>query len=126
MSYTVNKRQGVYIMKKTYKNLVHIIPQGKKDKINQAIHTKQGKSRVVHNLQVKDSIEKNLFLYIENKKKIFTYQVKSLLKKSYNRQLFFKNINTEKKQKLTKDEKRKIKANLLAELKRLNYIIVKE
>lgn len=113
-------------MKKTFKNLVHIIPLGTKDKTNQVIHTKQGKSRVVHNQQVKDSIEKNLFSYIENKKKIYDYQVKSLLKKTYDRQLFFKNINTEKKQKLTKDEKRKIKANLLAELKRLNYIIVKE
>lgn len=126
MSYTVNKRQGVYIMKKTYKNLVHIIPQGKKDKTNQVIHTKQGKSRVVHNQQVKDSIEKNLFLYIENKKKIFSYQVKSLLQKTYDRQLFLKNINVEKKQKLTKDEKKRIKANLLQELKKLNYVIVKE
>lgn len=113
-------------MKKTYKNLVHIIPQGTKDKTNQLIHIKQGKSRVVHNQQVKDNIEKNLFLYIEQKKKIFSYQVKSLLNKSYNRAIFQKNINTEKKQKLTKDEKRKIKANLLQELKKLNYIIVKE
>ena len=113
-------------MKKTYKNLVHIIPQGKKDKTNQVIHTKQGKSRVVHNQQVKDSIEKNLFLYIENKKKIFSYQVKSLLQKTYDRQLFLKNINVEKKQKLTKDEKKRIKANLLQELKKLNYVIVKE
>ena len=113
-------------MKKTYKNLVHILPTGKKDKASHLIHTKQGKSRVIHNQQVKDKIEKNLFYYIENKKKIFDYQVKSLLKKSYDRQLFFKNINTEKKQKLTKKEKKQIKANLLAELKRLNYIIVKE
>lgn len=113
-------------MKKNYQNLVHIIPLGTKDKTNQVLHIKQGKSRVVHNQQVKDKIEKNLFSYIENKKKIFSYQVKSLLQKTYDRQLFFKNINTEKKQKLTKDEKRKIKANLLAELKRLNYIIVKE
>lgn len=110
---------------KNYNNLIHILPIGTKDKTIHTLHTKQGKSRVVHNLQVKDKIEKNLFSYIENKKKIFTYQVKSLLQKTYDRQLFFKNINTEKKQKLTKDEKRKIKANLLAELKRLNYIIVK-
>ena len=113
-------------MKKTYKNLVHIMPRGIKDKTRQVIHTKQGKSRVVHNQLVKDSIEKKLFLYIENKKKIFSFQVKSLLEKTYNRELFFKNINTEKKQKLTKDEQRKIKANLLEELKRLNYVIVKE
>lgn len=113
-------------MKKTYKNLVHIIPQGVKNKTRQVIHIKQGKSRVVHNLQVKDNIEKNLFSYIENKKKIFDYQVKSLLQKTYNRKIFQKNINVEKRQKLTKEEKRKIKANLLAELKRLNYIIVKE
>lgn len=113
-------------MKKTYKNLVHIIPLGTKDKTNQVLHTKQGKSRVVHNQQVKDKIEKNLFSYIENKKRIFDYQVKSLLQKTYNRQLFFKNINTEKKQKLTKQEKKTIRANLLQELKKLNYIIVKE
>lgn len=113
-------------MKKTYKNLVHILPQGQKNKTIHTLHTKQGKSRVVHNQQVKDRIEKNLFLYIENKKKIFDFQVKSLLKKSYDRELFFKNINTEKKQKLTKEEKKTIRANLLAELKRLNYIIVKE
>lgn len=113
-------------MKKTYKNLVHIIPTGVKNKTSQVIHTKQGKSRVVHNQQVKDSIERNLFSYIENKKKIFSFQVKSLLNKSYNRAIFQKNINTEKKQKLTKDEKKRIKANLLQELKKLNYIIVKE
>lgn len=113
-------------MKKTYKNLIHILPSDKRLKPSYVIHTKQGKSRVVHNQQVKDNIEKNLFSYIENKKRIFTYQVKSLLQKTYDRQLFFKNINTEKKQKLTKDEKRKIKANLLQELKKLNYIIVKE
>ena len=59
-------------MKKTYKNLVHIMPRGIKDKTRQVIHTKQGKSRVVHNQLVKDSIEKKTFpIHRKQEKNLF-------------------------------------------------------